>query len=102
MTGNTTVNLSAPHSGAYEGMLFLQDRTLTYSGTNSFANSSSSVLQGTLYFPTTSVSYSGASTTGTYTAMIGKKVSFTGSASFKNDPSGYYTGLGTTIRGVIQ
>jgi hypothetical protein len=83
-------------------MLFLQDRNLSYVAVNSFANSSSSVLQGTLYFPTTSVSYSGASSTGTYTAMVVKKISFTGSASFLNDPTGTYTGLASTVRGLIQ
>ncbi len=102
MTGNTTVNLAAPTSGTYQGMLFLQDRNLSYSTANSFANSASSVLQGTLYFPTTPVDYSGASATGTYTALIGKTINFAGSAAFKNDPTGAYTGLATTIRGLIQ
>jgi hypothetical protein len=102
MTGNTTVNLAAPTSGTYQGMLFLQDRNLSYATANSFANSATSVLQGTLYFPTTAVSYSGASATGTYTALIGKTVSISGSAAFKNDPTGEYTGLATTIRGLIQ
>lgn len=101
-TGATTVNLTAPSSGTYEGMLFLQDRNLSYTGTNSFANSASSVLTGTLYFPSTSVSYSGASTTGSYTALIAKKVSFSGSTSFKNDPTGTRTGLATTVRALIQ
>ena len=101
-TGATTVNLAAPESGTYQGMLFLQDPALNYASTNSFANSASSVLQGTLYFPTTAVSYSGASSTGTYTAMIAKTLSFTGSAAFKNDPTGTYTGLATTVRGLIQ
>lgn len=102
MTGATTVNLSAPTSGTYQGMLFLQDRNYSYTASNTFANSASSVLQGTLYFPTTNVSYSGASTTGTYTAVIGKTVTVSGSAAFKNDPTGEYTGLATTVRGLIQ
>jgi len=101
-TGATVVNLSAPNSGAYEGMLFVQDRNLSYTTTNSLANSASSVLQGTLYFPTTPLTYSGASATGTYTAIVAKTISLTGSASFKNDPTGMYTGLATTVRGLIQ
>jgi hypothetical protein len=101
-TGATTVHLSAPGSGSYAGMLFVQDRNLSYSTVNSFANSATSVLQGTLYFPTTPVSYSGASATGSYTAMVAKTISFTGSANFKNDPTGQYTGLATTVRGLIQ
>jgi hypothetical protein len=101
-TGATTVNLAAPLSGPYQGMLFLQDPALNYTSTNSFANSAASVLQGTLYFPSTAVSYSGASSTGTYTAMIAKTLSFTGSAAFKNDPTGTFTGLETKVRGLIQ
>jgi len=101
-TGDTTVKLSAPTSGTYQGMLFLQDRNLSYTSTNSIANSVSSVLQGTLYFPTTYLTYSGASSTGSYTAIIAKRVSLTGSAAFKNDPTGAYTGLATTVRGLIQ
>ena len=101
-TGNSAVTLSSANSGTYEGILFLQDRNLTYGGTNSFANSTTSSLTGTLYFPTTTITYSGASATGTYTAMVAKRVTFSGSADFKNDPTGQYTGLATTVRGLIQ
>jgi hypothetical protein len=101
-TGDTTLTLSAPTSGTYQGMLFLQDRNLSYTTTNSIANSATTVLQGTLYFPTTYLTYSGASTTGSYTAIIAKRISLTGSAAFKNDPTGTYTGLATTVRGLIQ
>ena len=101
-TGTSVVTLSAPNTGTYEGLLFLQDRNLTYGGTNSFANSTTSSLTGTLYFPTTTITYSGASATGSYTAMVAKRVSFSGSADFKNDPTGQYTGLATTVRGLIQ
>jgi hypothetical protein len=100
--GNATITLSAPHSGSDRGMLFLQDRNLTYGTSNKFNGTSSSSLTGTLYFPTTDVQYSGTSSTGSYTALIAKTVTFTGTSDFKNDVGGYYTGLGTTIRGVIQ
>jgi hypothetical protein len=101
-TGATTVTLSAPSSGTYQGMLFMQDRTPANATANSFANSASVSLTGTLYFPTCSLTYSGASTTATYTAIIADTVSFTGSASLKNDPTGIYTGLASTVRGLIQ
>lgn len=101
-TGNTTVTLSAPTSGTYEGMLIVQDRNISYLGTNSFANSANTVFSGTMYFPSTKITYSGASSTSTYTALIGKTVSFTGSAAFKNDPTGTYTGLAATVRSLIR
>jgi hypothetical protein len=87
---------------ALSGMLLPQDRNLSYAIANSFANSALTTLQGTMYFPTTSITYTGASATGTYTAIIAKKINLTGSAAFKNDPTGTYTGLATTIRGLIQ
>jgi hypothetical protein len=101
-TGATTVTLSAPSSGTYQGMLFMQDRIAANATANSFANSASVSLTGTLYFPTCSLTYSGASTTATYTALVADTISFTGSASFKNDPTGTYTGLASTVRGLIQ
>jgi len=100
--GSATLTLSGPTSGTYKGMLFLQDRNLTYSGSNNISGSSSSVLTGSLYFPTTALQYSGSSTSGSYTALIGDTVTFTGTSTLKNDPTGTYTGLGTTVRGIIQ
>ena len=102
LSGSSTVNFTAPSSGTYQGMLFLQDRNLSYSSGNNINGSSSSVLTGTLYFPTTTVTYSGSSTTGSYTAMIAKNIIIAGSADLKNDPTGTYTGLATTVRGLIQ
>ncbi len=96
-TGSSVMNLTAPNSGTYQGMLFVQDRNLTYSGTNSFTGSTNSVLTGTLYFPSTKIAYAGASTTGSYTAIVAKTISFTGNSSLKNDPTGTYTGL--AVRG---
>lgn len=96
-SNNTVLTLSAPTTGTYEGMLFIQDRNLTYPGANSFANGSSSVMTGTLYFPSTSLAYSGASSTGSYMAVVAKTVTFSGNSSLKNDPTGTYTGL--AVRG---
>jgi Putative Flp pilus-assembly TadE/G-like len=101
-TGATTVTLSAPSSGTYQGMLFMQDRNPSNATSISFANSASTSLTGTLYFPTCSLTYSGASASATYTAIVADTVSFTGSAAFKNDPTGTHTGLASTVRGLIQ
>jgi hypothetical protein len=102
MTGSALTTLSAPHSGAQKGMLFLQDRNLTYGASNKLAGTSGSTFTGTLYFPTTDVQYTGTTASGTYTALIAKTLTFTGTSDFVNDVSGFYTGLGTTVRGVIQ
>jgi hypothetical protein len=34
--------------------------------------------------------------------MIAKNIIIAGSADLKNDPTGTYTGLATTVRGLIQ
>jgi hypothetical protein len=100
-SGSSTMSLTAPVSGTYQGMLFLQDRNLSYTGTNNLAGSTSSGFTGTLYFPSTALSYSGNSA-GTYTAIIAKTVTFTGTSTIRNDPTGFYTGLGSRTTAIIQ
>lgn len=101
MQGGVGVTLSAQDSGPYQGILFWQDPNVGYTATNDLTGGSNPLLTGTLYFPGTAVKYAG-NTSGGYTALIAKTVTFTGTSNFKNDPTGYYTGLGTTIRGLIQ
>ncbi len=101
-SGSAVVTLAAPSSGTYQGMLFVQDRNLSYTGNNSITGASGSVLTGTLYFPSTTVSYTGTSTAGSYTALIAKTVTFSGNSNFKNDPTGTLTGLASTVRSLIQ
>ena len=95
------MNFDAPGSGIYAGMLFIQDRNITYGGTNNFTGSTSSTYTGTLYFPSTAVNFTGSSS-GTFTALIVKTLSFTGSSNIKNDPTGVYTGLGSKSSAIIQ
>jgi hypothetical protein len=101
-TGNAVVNLSAPTSGAYEGILFYQDRTITYAAANSFANSASGTTSGTFYFPTTAVTYTGNVGAAIYDAFVCSTMSITGSSSFKNDTSGTYTGLAKPQANLIE
>jgi hypothetical protein len=100
--GGSNVTLSAPSSGTYQGMLVIQDRNLSYNQNNNFTTGAGSTITGTLYFPSTSVTYAGASSTGSYTALVAKTIAFTGTSSFKNDPTGTYTGLSSTVRSLIQ
>jgi hypothetical protein len=58
MNGNATVNLSAPTSGTYAGMLFFGDR----SGSNvseTLNGTASSAMTGAIYFPKQNVNYIG-------------------------------------------
>ena len=100
-SGNGSINLTAPNSGTYEGLLFYQDRNVTYSTANTFIGNSSSVTSGAFYFPTTSLTYSGSST-GRYQALVVKSITITGNANFLNDPSGSYTALASKSATLIQ
>jgi hypothetical protein len=58
MNGNATVNLSAPTSGTYGGMLFMGDRN----GTNveeKLDGTATSTMTGAIYFPKQTVNYIG-------------------------------------------
>jgi Flp pilus assembly protein TadG len=99
--GSSTETFSAPTFGTYQGMLFLQDRNITYGSTNNFTGSSSSSFTGTLYFPSTALKYSGSSS-GTFTAIVAKTLTFVGTSNILNDPTGTYTGLGGHSSAIIQ
>ncbi|MBZ9794811.1 pilus assembly protein TadG-related protein [Mesorhizobium sp. ES1-4] len=58
MNGNATVNLSAPTSGAYSGVLMYGDRTGA-GGQSTFNGTADSLLTGALYFPKQQVNYLG-------------------------------------------
>jgi Flp pilus assembly protein TadG len=83
LAGNETAQFSAPTSGALEGILFFQDRSVAYSSSNgsTVVGNSSSTFDGVVYFPTTSVTYVGNSSSQGYTFLIGDKVTVSGNAS---------------------
>lgn len=58
MNGNPPINLQAPTTGPYAGMLFIGDRTGT-PVTNTFNGSPTSTMTGTIYFPNDNVQYAG-------------------------------------------
>ena len=65
---------------------------------NSFLGGTNNVLNGSLYFPTTPVSYSGGtSVAGSYSIIVAKTVTFSGGCKMHND----YSSLpaGSPVRG---
>jgi hypothetical protein len=72
--GNT-LNLVAPTSGSYEGILFFQDRNVVSSAQNIIAGGSAK-LEGALYFPTTPLVFSSqSSVSAAYTIIVAKTIS---------------------------
>jgi len=58
MSGNPTVNLTAPTTGTYKGMLIIGDRT-TSGHTYDFNGTVGSTMTGTIYLPADDAQYSG-------------------------------------------
>ena len=92
VSGSVQLTLSAPTaiSSPYYGILFFQDRTVpTGSPASSISGSSNFKIDGTFYFPTTALSFSGSSSAGNYLLLVADTLSITGSSLLKlNQPTG--------------
>ena len=88
LNDNGTVDLSAPTSGTYTGILFFQDRAITSAAANTLGGGAGK-LEGALYFPTTSIVLNaGQSTNAAYTIVVAKTINVqTNAFSIKNDYS---------------
>jgi hypothetical protein len=82
----TTETLTAPTTGTYAGILFFQDPTVVGGAASSFAGGTSANLTGTLYFPTTALSFSNGASAA-YTIIVADSVSFTGGVTLNNNYS---------------
>lgn len=84
VANGNSYQLSAPTTGTFKGILFYQDRKVASGATSVFGGGANQPLQltGTLYFPTTNVSYQNQSPTiaGAYTNIIAKNVLFSGAS----------------------
>lgn len=88
MAGNATVNLSAPTSGTYSGLLFFGDRTQA-DALNTVNGDSSSLLTGTIYFASQEVRFLGNfSGAGGCTQVVADTILYTGSSNFTTNCTG--------------
>ncbi len=87
LSGGTTVILAAPTTDSYAGILFYQDRSISSGTASSFSGGTGAVLQGAVYFPTTSLTYSGGSTSAAYTVLVAKAITFSGGTTLNSDYS---------------
>ncbi len=77
ITGGSNSQLIAPSTGPYASILFFQDRSVPTgsSGADSnIAGGSGTAIEGTLYFPTTNLTYAGNSADSLYTILIADTV----------------------------
>lgn len=85
LSGNQTIKLSAPTSGTYSKMLFIQSSAATLNNLNKFNGTSSSYFDGAFYFPKAQVQFNGSASTQTSCAMVVSwTVDITGNANFQN------------------
>ena len=88
INGTATVNLSAPTSGTYSGMLFFGDRNGTEDVT--FNGTAASKLTGAIYFANQEISYLGNfSGNGGCTQVVGNTVAWSGNTTINQDCTAY-------------
>jgi hypothetical protein len=93
LNGNSQANFTAPTSGPLAGILFFQDRSIPSSGAASTINgNSASTFDGAIYFPTTSLTYNGNSSSSGYTILVADKLNLNGNASIGNNYSSLANG----------
>jgi len=85
INGGATLQLSAPTTGTYAGVLFYQDRRAPNSDANRVNGNSASFFQGAFYFPAQGVEFNGTSGMRTECVQIAaRRVSFTGNSTIIN------------------
>jgi Flp pilus assembly protein TadG len=102
INGNVDIELAAPTTGPYRGLLFFQDRNITLSSIR-FNGGSSMVLSGSLYFPTSDMDFSGGNTTeNSFTALVAQHIKFVGNSYLKADLNGTYNGLNNPLTALLE
>ncbi len=85
LNGNIQLNVAAPTSGPFSGILFFGARDAT-AATNKISGTVGTTLQGAVYAPASLVEYTGNSTTsGGCTQVVGRLVNMTGNSTVKSD-----------------
>ncbi|TGY89031.1 hypothetical protein E5163_07835 [Marinicauda algicola] len=103
MNGNAYVNLSAPESGTYAGVLFWGDDDNLASTPTDFNGTADSALVGALYFPSQTVSMRGDfAGSGGCTRIIGYRVDVSGNTSFDSDCTGNAGVTTVHVPGVVR
>lgn len=85
LSGNQTIQLSAPTSGTYAKMLFIQASGASTDNLNKINGNTGSYFDGAMYFPSGKVQFNGSSGAMTQCAMVvADLVDFTGNTNLQN------------------
>jgi Flp pilus assembly protein TadG len=91
MTGGATIDMSAPSSGAWQGILFYQRRGNTTA--SNLVGGTTQQMNGVLYFPSAPLTYTGGSgTVATQTTLVSDTLTLVGGSSISASASTAYTG----------
>lgn len=96
IANGVSVQLSAPTTGTYAGILFYQDPGIASPAASYFRGGATASFSGALYFPTSQLNYTNG-IAANYTILVAKTIAFTGGASVNAD----YSSLpaGSPVRG---
>jgi Flp pilus assembly protein TadG len=102
MNGGANINMTAPSSGTYAGILFYQDRRASSMATNIVNGNSSSLLQGAFYFPRQELQFNGTSGMNTRCIqVVARRIDWRGNTAIDNvcpPASGASSFKGTQIK----
>lgn len=92
INGGAQLNLTAPDSGTYKGILFYSDRGSNPSSMNKINGNSSSTFKGAFYFPHQQVEFTGnAGVTFECLKLVTWQLTFTGNSNVNNNcPPNWY------------
>jgi hypothetical protein len=85
INGQAALNLTAPSSGPYQGVVIYQDRKAPTDGDNKLNGGSNLKLKGTVYFPRQPLTYNGGSDSDGCTQIIARTITFTGNSTVNNE-----------------
>jgi hypothetical protein len=85
ISGQATLNFTAPTSGSLVGMLFFDDRSNNYTPTNKIVGGASSSFDGALYFKNTNLQFAGTNATNGYMVIVAYTISINGTTTMGNN-----------------
>jgi Flp pilus assembly protein TadG len=86
INGGAELNMTAPASGPYAGVLFYQDRRAPLLNTMRINGHASGVMEGALYLPRANLTMNGASAMNTQCfQLVARRLTFTGSMNIQNN-----------------
>lgn len=89
INGTSTLQLTAPTTGTYNKMLFIQSANATSANNNTVNGTNTSFYDGAMYFPKGEVIFTGTSGATTKCAMVvGFHIAFSGNTNLQNNTTG--------------